>query len=360
MTFDFVKTLSLIKGGLLDHQATWAAYLEGNPGWQQTAVVLTGPLILVNVVLSIILSRMIGGFAYLGYYSNVFAALFWGLVMAALGFTIAVFVFNFLAGVFKGNSNFSRAFAAVSLAAIPAWIAGVLAALIPFVGFLIALAGGILSLVFMYRIMPLALDVPDEKRTVHFIASLVVIVILNFIVGSFIGAGGMGSAGQSGVFSNGDTATRSVTGSGVFGEIERQGRLMEAATADVFNPPEDGELTEAQVREYIKVLKKTRAIQEEYTAKMQKMSDDMQAKEAAGEKVSPADMARMYAGIGTVVSANNAEMEVVKTGKGNWAEHTWVKEQLRVARIQQGDGSDATAHNYELYEKYEEDLKVDY
>ncbi|MCH8058269.1 MAG: YIP1 family protein [Proteobacteria bacterium] len=360
MTFDFAKTLSLVKGGLLDHQATWAAYLEENPGWQQTAVVLTGPLILANVVLSIILSRMIGGFAYLGYYSNVFAALFWGLVMAALGFTIAVFVFNFLAGVFKGKSNFSRAFAAVSLAAIPAWIAGVLAALIPFVGFLIALAGGIMSLVFMYRIMPLALGVPDDKRIVHFIASLVVIVILNFIIGSFVGAGAMGSAVQRSVFSDGDTTARSVTGSGIFGEIERQGRLMEAATADVYNPPEDGELTEAQVREYIKVLKKTRSIHEDYAEKMQKLSDDMQAKEAAGEKATWADMTRMYSGIGTVVGASNAEMEVVKTGKGNWAEHTWVKQQLRTARIQQGDESDATAHNYELYEKYEEDLMVNY
>jgi hypothetical protein len=360
MTFDFAKTLSLVKGGLMDHQATWNDYLEENPGWQQTAMVLTGPLILVNVVLSIILSRMIGGFAYLGYYSNVFAALFWGLVMAALGFIIAVFVFNFLAGVFKGKSNFSRAFAAVSLAAIPAWIAGVLASLIPFIGFLIALAGGIMSLVFMYRIMPLALGVPDEKRVVHFIASLVVIVILNFIVGSIMGAGSLGSAAQHGGFSNVETTARSVTGSGMLGEIERQGRLVEAANADVYNPPKEGELTEAQVREYIKVLKKTRSIHEEYAKKMQKLSDDMQAKEEAGEKATLTDLTRMYSGIGTVVGANNAEMEVVKTGQGNWAEHTWIKEQLRIARIQQGDGSEATAHNYELYKKYEEDLAVDY
>ena len=356
MTFDFAKTLSLVKGGLLDHQATWKSYLEENPGWQQTAVVLTGPLILANVVLSIILSRMIGGFAYSGYYSNVFAALFWGLVMAALGFTIAVFVFNFLAGVFKGKSNFSRAFAAVSLAAIPAWVAGVLAALIPFVGFLIALAGGIMSLVFMYRIMPLALGVPDNKRIVHFIASLVVILILNIIVGSIVGVGAMGSTVQRSVFSDGDTATRSIIGAGMIGEIERQSRLMEAATADVFAPPADGELTVAQVRDYIKVLKKTRSIHAEYAKKMQKLSDDMQAKEAAGEKATWADLTRMYSGVGTVVSAGNAEMEVVKTGQGNWAEHSWVKEQLRTARIHQGDGSDAIAHNYELYKKYEEEL----
>jgi len=49
-------------------------------------------------------------------------------------------------------------------------------------------------------------------------------------------------------------------------------------------------------------------------------------------------------------------MEVVKSSGGNWAEHEWVKQQLRVARIQQGEGSDAIAHNYSLYKKYQEEL----
>lgn len=356
MAFDFAKTLSLIKGGLLDHEATWKNYLEENPGWQQTAMVLAGPLILANIVLSVILSRIIGGFSFYGYYSSVFAALFWGLLMAVLGFMIAVFVFNFLAGIFKGNSNFSRAFAAVSLAAIPAWVAGILAAFIPAVGFLIALAGGIIALVFMYKIMPLALDVPDDKRVVHFVASLVVILILNFIVGSIVGVGAMGDAVQRGSFSKDDSTSRSVIGSGMVGEIERQGRLMEAADADVYDPPSDGELTKAQVEKYIKVLKKTRAVHEDYAEKVQKFSEEMQAKKEAGKKASASDLRQLYSGVGTAMSANNAEVEVVKTGDGNWAEHVWIKEQLRTARIQQGDGSDAIAHNYELYKQYEEDL----
>ena len=56
------------------------------------------------------------------------------------------------------------------------------------------------------------------------------------------------------------------------------------------------------------------------------------------------------------MSVNNAEMEIVKTGGGNWAEHVWVKEQLRVAKIQRGDGSEALAHNYELYQEYQQEL----
>jgi len=355
MNFDFARTIALIKGGLLDHEATWKSYLDENPDWQKTAALLTGPLILANVLLSVILSRLIGGFAFYGYYSNFFAALFWGLVMGCIGFIIAVFVFNFLAGQFKGKSNFSRAFAAVSLAAIPAWVAGAVAALIPFAGFLIALAGGILSLVFMYKIMPLALEVPEEKRTVHFVVSIVAIIVFNIIVSTVIGVGAISSSLAPGSFSSSGTASRSVTGSGMLGEMERQGRLMEAAGEDTYEPPGDGKLSDDQVRAYTRVLEKTRAIHEDYTEKMQKLSKEMEAKEKAGESPSAADLSQMYSGIGGVMGANNAEMEVVMTGNGNWAEHLWIKEQLRIAQIQQGDGSDAIAHNYKLFTKYAQD-----
>ncbi len=357
MQYDFSKTLSLTRGGLLDYETTWKNYLAENPGWQKTTVLLTGPLILANVILSVILSRIIGGFDYYGYYSNFFAAIFWGLILACLGFAIAVFTFNFLAGTFKGNSNFARAFAAVSLAAIPAWIAGIVGAAIPYIGFLVSLAGGIISLVFLYKIMPLALHVPDEKRVAHFIASLVVIIVLNFIVGGIVGVGATGNSVPRGTFSGDNTSSRSATGSGVLGAIERQGKLMDEAGADVYDPPADGKLSESQVKDYVKVLKKTRALYADYAAKAQKLSDKMETRDKAGEAPSMADLANLYNGIGTAVSANNAEMEIVKTGGGNWAEHLWIKEQLRIAKIQQGDGPGAIANNYKLYKKYEEELE---
>ncbi len=55
----------------------------------------------------------------------------------------------------------------------------------------------------------------------------------------------------------------------------------------------------------------------------------------------------MPGGVGAALGMATAEMEVVKTGGGNWAEHLWVKRQLRIALIQK-DISDAVKHNYEL------------
>lgn len=357
MQFDFMKTLALIKGGLLDHENTWKNYLDENPGWQKTALLLSGPLLIANVLLSLIFSRLLGGYAYYGYSSNFFVALIMGLLLAAIGLAIAVFVFNFLAGTFKGKPDFSRAFAAVSLAAIPAWVAGIVGALIPAIGFFITIAGGIASLVFMYKIMPLALEVPDEKRTVHFVVSLVVIIIINMVVGLALGGNKMRNEFQSNAYTRNDSAGRTTASSGIVGEMARQGDLVDAASADVFEPPADGKLDEEQVENYVSVLRKTHALQAQYTAKIDKMAADMKAKEEAGESASITDLSKMYASVGSAMSANNAEMEVVKTGGGNWAEHQWVKQQLRVAAIQQGDGSDANAHNYELYQENQEALE---
>jgi hypothetical protein len=356
MQFDFTKTLALIKGGLLDHQNTWKSYLEDCPGWQQTALLLTVPLFVTNILFSLIFSRLAGGFSMYMYPGNWFTALIYSLIMGAISFAIVVLVFNFLAGTFKGTPNVSRAFAAVSLAVIPAWVAGPIAALIPYIGFLLALAAGILSLVFMYRIMPLALGVPDDKRTVHFVVSLVAVIIINMVIGLTLGLGRTGDQYRATGYSAPGVSERKSASSGVIAEGVRQAEIIDAASADRYDPPSDGKLDEDQVEDYISVMRKTKALRDEYAGKMDKLAKEMQAKEDAGESPSIADLGKIYAGAGGAVSANNAEMEVVKTGGGNWAEHVWVKQQLRTAHVQKGEGSDAIVHNYKLYKEYEDEL----
>lgn len=356
MTFDIAKTLALLKGGLLDHEATWKAYFEECPDWKQTALALTGPLLIASSVLSIIFSKLFGTFSQYAYYGNLFTALLFSLIMGVLAFIIATLVFGAMAKVFKGKNDFSRAFAAVSFAAIPAWIAAVLGSLIPWLGGFVMLAGAIMSLVFMYKIMPLALEVPDDKRVAHFISSIVVIIIINMVLSFFLVPRPSFEQIQRQAYENAGSTSRSGTAPSIVSEFERQGRIMEDAGADVYDPPSDGELSEGQVKAYVKVLDKTRTLQEQATAKMKKMTDEMDAKKKAGESPSISDLSNMYKGIGGAVSAANLEMEVVKTGGGNWAEHQWVKEQLRVAYIQQGEGSDEIEHNYKLYEKYQDDL----
>lgn len=350
MQFDIGKTMQLIQGGLMDPKATWRSYLGKNPGWQETAVVLAGPLILVSVIAQVIFSRLWGSWAPQGYPGvNILLALILGLVVSVLGLAILAGAFYLLAAQFGGKKNFDRAFAAVSLAMIPAYLAAALGALIPWIGLLIAWAGLIVTLVFLYQIMPLALSVPDDKRVLHYILSLVAAIIVNAIVSLMLVASLIGTDIRADYTERDDRGDRSPV---VFSEMERQADLVEAAQNDRYDPPGDGEVSEDQVEELVDVLEKTAAARQRYSERMEQLAEEMEDKEQA----SIGDLGKIYSGIGGAISATNAEMEVVKTGGGNWAEHQWVKNQLRIAVLQQGDGSDALAHNFALFQEYEDEL----
>ena len=180
--FDAKKTIDLIKGGLLDSSQTWQSYLEEDHDWKDTATLLTGPLILASVLLSSLF-----GWVFSSHYMLPQGGGFWafilGLIAATIGITVASFVFSYLAGVFKGKHDFNKGFAAVSLSAIPAYVGGVLGTL-PLIGWLIALVLGIISLVYLYRIIPSYLQVPDGNRAIHYGVSLVSTIVIIFIINS--------------------------------------------------------------------------------------------------------------------------------------------------------------------------------
>ncbi len=182
MNFDLNKTISLTKGGLLDRENTWRAYFENTPDWKETAIALTAPLLFTNVLLTLVFSRMAGGFVSFGYQQAFLPALLIGLFLAAVGVAVFALILNVLAGVFEGKPDISRAFAAITFAMIPGWLAGVVGALIPLIGFFVALAGGVLGLVFLYQILPLGLAIPQQKRAVHFVSAIVLGIIVQMMV----------------------------------------------------------------------------------------------------------------------------------------------------------------------------------
>jgi Yip1 domain len=354
MNVDFNKTLKLVTGGLTSPQQTWSDYLGENPSWQQTLVVLTAPLFVVSMVLTVLLSRMVGNFSPYGMGKSWFSAILFGLLVGAISFLVVVFAFNLLAGIFQGKPNFSRAFAAISLAAIPAWLAGIAGAVVPWVGPLISLAGAIVSLVFMYKIMPLALEVPGNRRTLHFVVSIVVIIVINLVIGGTLGVGRMGSEYAALHVGGSKQAGEVAPASGMFGQIGRQAALIAKASEDRYDPPGDGMVSPDQARWVADTLAKSSQAYGEEMGRLKSISEDLKDK----ENPSPADLVKMYQGMGSVVSLNSIEVEVVKSGGGNWAEYQWVKNQLRNARMQRGEGSDAAAHNYELYQGIPEELRT--
>lgn len=344
--FDLNRWLGLVRGGLLDADATWQSYHSENRSWQETAIGLAVPTIVIAMVLAGLLSVLFSRFYSFPHYDG-FGFWFLNLIYMLVGFALAAVVFTYLAGVFKGNANFNRGVAALSLAGIPTYTGLVLGTL-PKIGWLISVALSVLGLIYLYRLIPLYLEVPDEKRVVHFIASLVVTAILGMLLGYVFFGVGATRADLSGTYGSSERGTRDA---GLAGDVARQSELYDAAMADRFEPPDDARLKEDQVEEYLRVMTSARKIQEEHAKKLDKMGEEMKGKDEA----SLSDIGKLYAGMSSVMAASNAPMDVVKSSGGNWAEHVWVEEQLRLAKYQP-DLNEAVRDNAELFRKYEEQL----
>jgi hypothetical protein len=222
---------------------------------------------------------------------------------------------------------------------VPALAGGVVSPL-PWLGWVISLAAGIYALVLAYRFMPLFLAVPEDKRIVHFVVSILVAFVVNLV-----------GAGIIALLFAPDLAdyagSRDITsepGRGVFGDLERQADFADQAGRDRYTPPSNGRLSEAQVAGYVRTLQRTAELRERLGAKFENTENDNPS------------IGAIFSGVNDAVRLGTAEMEVVKTAGGNWAEHLWVKNEIEVARVQR-DSSPAVEHNYELFLEYQDEIE---
>ena len=346
--FDYPVTIKWVQAVLTDPGSAAIAYRDSSPDWRRSFIQLTLPLYAGAYVVAGILALITGGSLMMGTLSfGVFVfSVLWSL---AWTFVIA-FIFDYLAGVFKGKRDFDAAYAVVALSIVPA-AAGAALAPLPWLGWLISLAGSIYSLMLAYRFLPVFLEVPETARVKHFALSIVAAIVVNIAVSASVMSMFAPSmmdrsiSGQSvSDYSTSETISESVSG-GILGGFERQSDFMEAASNDTYQPPEDGELSDTQVRRFVDVMQKTTRLQARLSESMEGMKD----------KDSEPSFTDIFSGISGAVRLSTAEMEVVKTGDGNWAEHQWVKSQLETARIQQ-DLNARIEHNYNLFLKYEDEI----
>jgi hypothetical protein len=356
--FDPNRTFQLTKGAIVDPEATWRGYLPEADDWRRTAFLLTGPLIVLAALIAYLIGLLAGDAGMFGGLRPTLGSTIVRILTGAIGAAVVAWVVSILAGMFGGRQSFARGLAATTLAFVPGYVGQALTPL-PWVGGLIALGLAIYALVLLWRILPLYLDVPQGKRIGHYILSLVTTFVVMFVIGMLLSPvlgpdvpewetpGTRGAIGDIG--SGGSSAPAS---GGVLGGAIRYGELMAAAEEDRYQPPADGRLTEAQVREFIRVMKRSEELSGEKEARLKQLSE-----KAEGEQeLSMGDIGEMMAGATEFMGLGTIEIEVVKGGGGNWAEHQWVKNTLRTAWVQK-DINDTVAHNYALYQKYESELK---
>mgnify|MGYP000421582465 CR=1 FL=1 len=347
---DPTRTLQLIKGGLFDPEATWRSYLPEAENWQKTAILLTGPLILLAAVLGYLLGFMGSGASVFGFRPTLTSTLI-GILSGAIAISVVSLVLSTLSGLFGGRTGFGRGLAAASLAFIPGYIGQALGWL-PWIGGLIALGLFIYALVLLWRIIPMYFEVPDGNRAGHYILSLIAVIVVMFVISTVLRPVITPSMSGMPDFCSSDSGSGSTGFGGIVGEALRQGELMEAAEEDRYEPPADGKLDEDQVEEFIRITARAAEVMQEKSERMQELAE--RAEE--DEELSISDMREMMGGATQMMGMSTIELEVVKSAGGNWAEHEWVKNTLRTAYLQK-DINEAVAHNYALYQEYEDQLQ---
>jgi hypothetical protein len=346
--FDLERTLDLVRGALFDPEATWRRYLPDAGDWKRTAFLLTGPLIVASAIIAYLLGFLSTGTSIFGLARP---TLVWTLLQILMGAVVAglvALIFSALAGAFRGKSSFALGLAATTLAFVPGYVGRALSPL-PWIGVLVALGLFVWSLVLLWRIIPIYLEVPDSTRSAHYIVSLLACIVAWFIVSTVIG-GMMYEAGAGRGMTSLSSNDGEVRG-GVFGAATRQAELMAMAEEDTYRPPADGKLTERQVQAFIRVVDRAGELRAEKDKQLQGIAKKADEK----EEMSFSDFGQMMGGMMDLAGLQTTEIEVVKSGGGNWAEHQWVGESLRSAWIQK-DINDSVAHNYRLYRQYEEAL----
>lgn len=151
---------------------------------------------------------------------------------------IVALVVDALAPSFAGEKNFVQALKLVAYAYTASWVASV-AVILPVIGTLLAIAGGIYGIYLIYLGLPHVMKCPPERAGVYTAVTIVVALVLSLIIGAIVGsmagAGAMmGAAGydrdarsENTVIIEKDSALRKLNSFGA--KMEAAGKRLEAA-----------------------------------------------------------------------------------------------------------------------------------
>jgi hypothetical protein len=165
-------------------------------------------------------------------------------VLSLISVFVLALIIDALAPTFNGTKDRVQALKTSAYAYTAGWVGGI-GVIIPGIGWLLALAGGIYSIYLLYLGLPHTMKAPAEKSTGYTVVIVIAAIVMGVIVGSVssgilgrasMGAG-LGAAGSGGLFgSSGTTNSGSFAPNSVGGglqelaaRVEQAGKQMDAA-----------------------------------------------------------------------------------------------------------------------------------
>lgn len=231
---DFNGIIARVKGVLAAPRTEWPRIAEESATVRQLYL---GYIMLLAAIPPLFgfLSNSVLGHNFMGVHVRVgmgagigSAILEW--ILALVGVYIVAWIVNALASNFAGQANQVQAFKLVAYAYTASWVAGV-GAIIPWIGWLIMIAGGIYSIYLLRLGLPATMKCPEEKAAgytaVTILCAIAVYIVIALIVGSIIAGSGAGAHFVHAIHN--DSTSAAIDKNSSFGKLAALGKSMEAA-----------------------------------------------------------------------------------------------------------------------------------
>jgi len=165
-----------------------------------------------------------------------------GIIAMVLGYVLSLvmtyvvaLIINALAPTFGGQKNQVQALKTIAYAWTAYWIASI-GTIVPWLGWLIGIAGGVYSIYLLYLGLPHTMKCPPDKAAGYTAVSVVIAIVLGWIIGLVV-AGVVGTAALTGASmsgmnitgSNGDSSNVSIDSNSALGKLAAMGQQAEQA-----------------------------------------------------------------------------------------------------------------------------------
>jgi hypothetical protein len=160
-----------------------------------------------------------------------------GYLLSLVVVYLMALIINALAPTFGGQKDMVQALKTVAYAWTASWIAGI-AVIVPWLGWLVALAGAIYGVYLLYLGLPQTMKCPTEKSAGYTAVSVIIAFVLSWIVGAIVigvvGTAALTGAAMGGMHvtgNNGDSVT--IDGNSAMGQLAAMGKRAEQASKDM-------------------------------------------------------------------------------------------------------------------------------